>query len=483
MGMQHHSAKPNVVIILADDLGYGDIGFYGNPDLRTPHIDRLARDGVHLTQHYTCSPICAPARAGLLTGRYNHRTGALSVESNRGLDRMALREVTIADRLRSAGYATGMVGKWHNGLFDQRHHPNQRGFSEFAGFLNGGMDYYNWILDYNGRPRYSDGRYLTDVFSDEAVNFIERHAREPFFLYLAYNTPHSPLMAPEEDMAHYQSLAKFNPAVSTLYGMIQRMDAGIGRVLETLDRQGVTDNTIILFTSDNGPWLGTDRVAHQTFSMARYNGQFRGMKQDVLEGGIRVPAIVKWPAGLPQGKQVGEMIHFCDWAPTLARAAGVQTPPDLPWDGVDMLPVLSGELYDLNPKRFWQFNRYEPVPDCNAAMRDGDWKLYWPRIPEAMAKFPVDNLWYYGMYAVPHFETEIDRSPVYRTIPSTGKPELYHMLQDPYEQNDLAEIYPERVSRMKAELENWFEEVNHERRSLPEAWRGENFRQDSVRKP
>ena len=186
---------PNVIVILADDLGYGDLELYGNPDLKTPHLNRLAADGIRLTQHYSGSPLCAPARAALLTGRYNHRTGALSVESNRGLDRISLREMTIADAFQQAGYITGMVGKWHNGLHDMRYHPNNRGFGEFCGFLNGGMNYWDWLIEYNGQPQNSDGTYLTDKFTNEAVDFINRHKNEQFFLYLAYNAPHAPLEA------------------------------------------------------------------------------------------------------------------------------------------------------------------------------------------------------------------------------------------------------------------------------------------------
>jgi arylsulfatase A len=154
---------PNILFIVADDMGYGDIGCFGNPHIRTPRLDQLSREGVTLTQHYSASPLCAPARAALLTGRYNHRTGAVDVPSNRGLDRFAIEETTIADVFSAAGYATGLVGKWHNGLHDMRYHPNNRGLQEFLGFLNGGMDYYNWSLDRNGSTERSDGRYLTDV--------------------------------------------------------------------------------------------------------------------------------------------------------------------------------------------------------------------------------------------------------------------------------------------------------------------------------
>jgi len=463
----------NVIVIMADDLGYGDLSYYGNRYLKTPNIDRLAAEGVALTQHYSASPISAPARAAFLTGRDSHRTGALSVESNRGLDRFSLRERTIADVFRAAGYATGMVGKWHNGLFDRRYHPNQRGFSEFVGFLNGGMDYYDWILDVNGQPRHSDGRYLTDVLSEEALAFIERHQSEPFFLYLAYNAPHSPLQAPEPDIEYFRVLGRFNEAVCRLYAMIRRMDMGIGRILALLDRLGLADQTLILFTSDNGPWLGQQRLPNgRVFSMQRYNGPFRGMKQDVLEGGIRVPAVVRWPAGLPAGQEVTELVHFCDWLPTLLAAAGITDRPAFPLDGTDVLPTLRGASTSTpaTVPRFWQFNRYEPIPYCNAAVRYGPWKLYWPRIPEAMAKLPIDNVWYHGMFHVPHFETTIDRAPVLREVPPPSEPELYHLEEDPAEHENRAAQHPDVVASLRQAYDAWFRAVTRERRRLPDVW-------------
>lgn len=465
--------KPNIVLILADDLGYGDLSCYGNTELTTPHLDRLAATGVRLSQHYSGSPICSPARACLLTGRYNHRTGALSVESNRGLDRIALRERTIAEILHRAGYATGMVGKWHNGLFDLRHHPNTRGFEEFVGFLNGGMDYWDWLLDYNGRSGGSDGRYLTDVFAEEAVQFIERHARRPFFLYLAFNAPHSPLQAPADDVRPYSRRGRFNLGVSTLYAMIRRMDEGIGRVLDTLEKLGLQENTIVLFTSDNGPWLGNDRVGpdRESVSMLRYNGPFRGMKQDVLEGGIRVPAILRWPAGLDGGREHHGMVHFSDWLPTLLAAAGIASDAGLPWDGVSQIDALRGSSGAVSPVRFWQFNRYEPVPHCNAAVRAGDWKLYWPWIPEAARKLEIDNEWYRMMFTRPHFETEVDRTPLDRPVGQPRPVELYNLAHDPHESTNLAPAHPERVARMTYALDNWFETVNAERRRIAEVWK------------
>jgi len=364
------SRRPNLVFILADDLGYGDLGLFGNEKVRTPHLDALGREGVVLTQHYSASPLCAPARAALLTGRYNHRTGAVDVPSNRGLDRIALGEKTLGDLFSNSGYATGMVGKWHNGLLDRRYHPNARGFKEFAGFLNGGMDYYQWVLDRNGVQEPSDGRYLTDVFTEEACGFIARHQDEPFALFLTYNAPHAPYQAPEECVRYYRELGGLTEEVSTLYAMVECMDRGIGRVVQTLDSLGLMNDTILVFTSDNGPFL--------TGNLNRYNGPLRGAKGEVLEGGIRVPCIVSWPGELPKGVALNGITHFCDWWPTLEAMTGCRLQEALPSDGVDMSPLLRQEGADEGTARFWQRNRYEPVPRCNGAMRDGPWKLVWP---------------------------------------------------------------------------------------------------------
>jgi len=457
--------RPNIIVVLADDLGYGDLSCYGNTILRTPNIDRLAHDGVRCSQHYSGSPLCAPARAALLTGRYNHRTGALSVESNRGLDRIALREQTIGDAFSAAGYRTGYVGKWHSGLFDLRYHPNRRGFAEFAGFLNGVMDYWDWVMDYNGATRRADGRYQTDVFTEEAVDFIRRQGHDPFFLVVAYHTPHSPLQAPEECIAPFRERSDLNEGVAALYGMIARMDWGIGQILDALDEQGLAENTIVLFTSDNGPWLGAYTHEGERLSMNRYNGPFRGQKQDVLEGGIRVPGIVRWPAGLPAGSECHEMIHFCDWLPTLAAAAGA-APTGQPLDGVDQLPGLRNTPAPAQPPRFWQFNRYEPVLHCNMAMRDGPWKLYWPRIPEAMVKLQSDNVWVRRLIDGPHFEMQVENPEVARTLSPPGGPELYCIPDDPDESCDLAQAHPDVVARMRLAAEHWFAEVEAERQCV-----------------
>ena len=455
--------KPNIVLILVDDMGYGDFGVFSDGSSRTQTLDHLLSESVCLTQHYSGSCVCAPARAALLTGRYPHRTGAIDTLEGRGLDRLALREVTLADLLESAGYATGLVGKWHLGALDPRYHPNARGFDEFAGFRGGWQDYYDWRLDRNGTYERADGRYLTDVFSDEAVGFIQRHHNEPFMLHVTYNAPHFPFQAPEEDVAPFAETGRFTKAVSTLYGMLQRMDKGLERILDELERRGIAENTIMLFTSDNGPQFGGSGERCTT----RFNCGFNGAKGSVYEGGIRVPMVVRWPAGLDGGRHSGELVHFCDWLPTLLSMVGVELPGDLALDGRDALPILRGEDGPVDIPRFWQWNRYTPLVTCNAALRDGEWKLVRPRIDEAMRVSTEDLDMDRGLKYHPECYDGIRRDPEpARDVPPPPPAELYNMKQDPLEQHDLVASEPERAAQMLRDLETWFEQVDAERRSI-----------------
>ncbi|MFP6766048.1 MAG: sulfatase-like hydrolase/transferase, partial [Planctomycetaceae bacterium] len=249
-------SRPNIVFILADDLGIGDLQCYGNPVIETPHLDALAGTGVRLTDHYAPSPLCAPSRAGYLTGRFNHRTGAVDVPGNRGLDRIALSEKTFGDCFRYAGYATALIGKWHNGLYCRDYLPHQRGFDLFYGFANGGQDYWKWNLLQNDQARPHDGRYLTDALNDEAERFIRTCTarKAPFALFLAHHAPHSPFQAPAPLIEKYQQ--RLGPdgsrQVATIYAMIEAMDTGLGRVFSTLRETGQWEQTLIVFTSDNG---------------------------------------------------------------------------------------------------------------------------------------------------------------------------------------------------------------------------------------
>jgi arylsulfatase A len=421
--------RPNIVFILADDMGYGDFSAFNGGLSRTPTLDALIDESVCLTQHYTSSCVCNPSRATLLTGRYPHRTGSIDTLEWWGLERLALRERTLADVLQGMGYATGLVGKWHLGAFDPRYHPNARGFDEAVCFRGGMHDYYNWRLEFNDRVERADGRYLTDVWTDEAVGFIARHHNEPFFLH--------------------------------------RMDTGIARILDALQEYGLEENTILCFTSDNGPQFGGQGERSTT----RYNCQFHGAKGSVYEGGIRVPMLIRWPAGLKGGRTFDDMVHFSDWFPTLLATVGGEVPAGRTIDGVNVLPALRGEVGKVETRRFWQWNRYRPDVTGNAAMRDGDWKLVRPAIREAM-HVPDIHWLRVSMYGPEYFiENGVFQEPYpAREVPPPPPPELYNVAEDPLEQQNLAEEYPERARKMLRELETWFEEVEAERATIDDDW-------------
>jgi arylsulfatase A len=448
--------RPNILVILADDMGYGDFSCFNDGASATPVLDDLVDGGTCLSQHYSASPVCAPARASLLTGRYPHRTGAVDTLEARGLDRIRLGDRTIADLLSGAGYATGLVGKWHNGALDDRYHPNRRGFDEFAGFRGGWSDYWHWFMDRNGAVQPGDGRYLTDVLTEEAVAFVRRHQHEPFFLHVAYSAPHFPLQAPDDDVAPFRDRGHTS-AVSRLYGMLRTMDRGVGAILDELDGLGLAEDTLVLFSSDNGPQFSGDGDD----STERFNCGFRGAKLLVYEGGIRLPAVLRWPAGLPAGAHtVDALVHFTDWLPTLLAAADVRVPDDLALDGVDVLPLLRQQVGDVPTTRFWQWNRYQPVGTCNAAMRDRNWKLVRPAIAEAMEVSPADLAMDVALKYNPTAIESIVTDPFpERTVPPPPPAQLFDVAADPMEEHDLAAAQPARVARMEAELGAWFADV------------------------
>ncbi len=450
---------PSVVLILADDMGYGDLGCFNSGASQTPTLDQLVTEGTCLTQHYSASPVCAPARASLLTGRYPHRTGAVDTLEHRGLDRIALRERTLGDVMRAAGYVTGLVGKWHNGALDDRYHPNGRGFDEFAGFSGGWQRYWDWRLDRDGTVTASDGRYLTDVFTQEAVDFIRRHRREPFFLYLAFSAPHYPFEAPDDDVAPFRDAGRFTSGVSAIYGMIRCMDRGIAAVLDELD-----DDTLVLFSSDNGPQFSGEG----DYSTTRFNCGFRGAKGLVYEGGVRLPMILRWPAGLPAGaREIDDLVHFTDWLPTLAAVAGAPVDDGLPLDGVNVLPLLQGAPAEVPDVRFWQWNRYTPVAECNAAMRDGQWKLVRPVIDAAMEVGREDLVIDIDIKGRPDAYADIVRDPEpTRALAAPPAAQLFDIEADPCEENDLAPSEPGRVQRMEEAIARWFEDVERDRLTI-----------------
>jgi arylsulfatase A-like enzyme len=364
--------KPNIVVVLADDLGYADLGCQGCADIPTPHIDSLAQGGVRFTNGYVSCPVCSPTRAGLMTGRYQQRFGH---EFNPGASGatapevgLPLSQVTLAQVLRTAGYATGLVGKWHLGGAPH-FHPLRRGFDEFFGFLSGshpylapGADPRNPIL--RGTEPVDEKEYLTDAFSREAVAFIARHRDQPFFLYLAYNAVHTPLQATPNYLARFEHIA--DQRRRTYAAMLSAMDDGVGAVLAELRRSGVERDTMIFFLSDNG---GPTEVNGSR------NTPLSGVKGMVREGGIRVPFILRWPARIPGGKTYDAPVISLDIFPTAVAAAGGTIPRDRVMDGVDLLPHIlghnSGAPHDF---LFWRM-------DDQHAVRRGKWKLV--RIREA----------------------------------------------------------------------------------------------------
>lgn len=447
--------KPNVIFILADDLGWGDLQCYGNPYIETPAINRLAAEGIQFTDYYSPSPLCAPARAALLTGRFNHRTGAIDVSSNRGIDRIALSELTMGDYFKHAGYATGLIGKWHNGLYNEAYLPHKRGFDLFYGFPNGGQDYYQWNLMRNGVYEKNDGRYMTDVFNDEAIVFIEHHKNEPFFLFLSHHAPHPPFQAPQDLIDKYSRKVgkRYTREAAVMYAMIEAMDQGIGKIMSKLEALKLRDNTIVVFTSDNGAYFASKTIP-------RFHGPFSGVKGNVLEQGIRVPAIVSWKGNLPEGKIIRTPVHGCDWLPTLYSLTGAGIPEKArDPDGTNLVPLLKGQEMPhlMNRKLYFQKNRYTPLGHTDGSLREGPWKLYWPMAEGTMKKdIARDNPSYERGLIMEHWEMPLDTElPSYNGI-KLGTPQLFNLVEDPSEKYDLASEQPERVKHMIKIYDEWF---------------------------
>jgi arylsulfatase A-like enzyme len=364
------SPAPNIVIILADDMGYGDVSYNGCPDYQTPNIDAIASNGILCTNGYVTHPFCSPSRAGLLTGRYQHRFGheeqATGDDANprRGLPET---EITLPQILKPAGYVCGTVGKWHLGA-TSNFHPLQRGFDEFFGFLDGESNYYNAHL-LQGETPIVETSYLTDAFTREAVSFINRHATEPFFLYLAYNAPHTPYdQPPAIYMDRVSNIT--DPDRQKYAAIVTALDDGVGQVLQALQANNIVNNTLIFFLSDNG-------AKDQTFTR---NDPLRGYKMNVLEGGIHIPFAVQWPARLPSPLVYQKPVSSLDIVPTAAAAAGVSLPTDRIYDGLNMIPYFAQEQVGPDRTLFWRWADLGPDGppgslDTIWAVRSGSLKL------------------------------------------------------------------------------------------------------------
>ena len=391
--------RPNILVFLSDDMGWGQPGFNGGTEVATPNMDRLANEGVKLTQFYV-QPVCSPTRASLMTGRYAWKNGMELRTEIAASNGMLLDERTIAEALRDAGYATWMVGKWHLGQWRQEHLPLQRGFDHHYGFYSARVDSFTLrravILDWhrNGRPVVESG-YSTFLLADEAVQLIERHeGNRPFFLYMAFGAVHVPHDAPDEYIVEYLHLSHYKQRA-----MLAAMDVAMGQVMDALDRKGVLDNTLIVFLNDNGGLVE-----------AGGNEPYRGLKGSYFEGGIRVPAALRWPGHIPSGSESDALLHVVDLFPTFARLAGAASVAGLPLDGLDAWETIAEGAE--SPR--------EEVVHSLDVIRVGDWKL-------------------------------IEQDALYYSSTSEA-PRLYNINEDPYEETNLADSEAEKITELRERL-------------------------------
>lgn len=328
---------PNIIVFLTDDQGYGDFSITGNTNLRTPNIDRMATEGTMFTNFYVC-PVCSPTRAEFLTGRYHLRSGVINVTE--GGERFNLDETTIADVFKAAGYATAAFGKWHSGM-QYPYHPNGRGFDEFYGFCSGHWgDYFSPTLEYNGRIVQGEG-FVPDDLTNKAISFIEDNKENPFFVYIPYNTPHSPMQVPDEWWEKFKdkeiimrgTQAQREDLVHTraALAMCENVDWNVGRVMDKLKESGIDGNTIVLFFNDNGP------------NGPRWNDGMMGIKGSTDEGGVSSPLFIRWPGKIPSDRKVTEIAGAIDLLPTLADLAGISVKTQHPLDGISVKPLILGE--------------------------------------------------------------------------------------------------------------------------------------------
>lgn len=356
-------ARPNVLLIVTDDQGYGDITSHDNPAIDTPVLDRLASEGARFDR-FMVSPMCAPTRASILTGRFPLRVGVHGV--TRGQEAIRSDEITLGELFKQAGYATGAFGKWHNGGH-YPNHPNGRGFDTFVGFTGGHWEnYFDTELQHNGEPFQSSG-YITDVLTDHALKFIEYSRERPFFCYVPYNAPHGPFQLPDRYYDKHKDRG-LNTKDASVYGMVENIDDNVGRLLAALEAHGVADNTVVIFLTDNGP------------NSDRFNGNMRGSKGDVHEGGVRVPLFVRWPGRIEAGLEVQELSAHIDLLPTLQVICGLAA-VDKPLDGRDLSGLLGLRERGAWPDRTlfnYAWGRSAVRTERWRAVKDGHraWELY-----------------------------------------------------------------------------------------------------------
>jgi arylsulfatase A-like enzyme len=420
------TAKPNIIVIFTDDQGYGDLSCYDNPgDIKTPNIDRLASDGVRLTDGYSSAAVCGPSRCGLMSGRYQQRFG---VAHNKDIFHQGfVKQTTLPQVLNESGYVTGMIGKWHLGRKTKDRWPNNRGFDEFYGFLMSARTYFgqrsNNPIMRNEEIVGADEGYLTDSFNREAVSFINKHAgKKPFFLYLSYNAPHYPLLAREDYLKEFNTGDKKR---DTYLAMMKSVDEGVGMVLDSIKEKGIYDNTLVFFLSDNGGETG----------YGGNNGPLRSDKGNMFEGGIRVPFIVSWPGKIPKAKVCKVPMMSFDIFPTAVAAAGAKMPAKRTYDSRDMLPILTGKSKGpLHEMLFWQSREHDKW-----AIRKGNWKLVSQKKEGVM---------------------------------------LFDLSKDLGEAHDLAAAHPEKMKELSELHEAWKKEVEQEAKALL----GDDYREKEKKK-
>lgn len=423
--------KPNIILLVGDDMGYADVGIHGCKDISTPNIDKMAADGVRCSSGYVSGTYCSPTRAGLLTGRYQTRfghefnPGGAPGKANKTADQLGnkdlglpLTESTLADRLKKAGYNTALVGKWHLG-YAEPFHPLRRGFDEYFGFLGGAHSYYpgNGAPIYRGDEVVKEDEYFTDAISREAVAYLDRQTDKPFFLCVTFNAVHTPMQANEERLAKFAGIK--NKKRRTYAAMMSAMDDAIGAILGKLHEKKLDENTIVFFFSDNGgPTIETTTVN------GSINEPLRGSKRTTLEGGVRVPFLVKWPGHLPANKVYDQPVIQLDIAPTVLTAAGVDVAGDASLEGVDILPYLAGQN-DAAPHDalYWRFGD-------QMAVRKGDWKLV-------------------------QYDPTVDGIKVPRG--AATEPRLYNLANDIGETRNLINEHPEKAKELQAAWDKWNE--------------------------
>lgn len=416
--------RPNVVLIVSDDLGASDLSAYGCPDIRTPNIDRIGEQGVRFTQSYSNGPECSPTRSALMTGRYQQRVGGLECAigignvgrydeadwlAKRGELGLPAEETSIAHMLKTAGYDTACMGKWHLG-YGEKFRPMRHGFDEYFGVLGGSTDYFRHVepdgtpVLYHNDKRVEQSGYITDLLANRAIAWLQRPRQNPYFLYLPFTAPHAPFQGPGDAGKKLTADTWGKGDRATYVRMVQRLDENVGCVLQQLDRMPRTENTLVVFISDNG--------GHQ---LAR-NAPFRGRKGSVWEGGIRVPMLMRWPKVFRAGATCDQVAITMDLAPTFLAAAGAAPPAGRRLDGVDLLPALSGERQRFGRTLFWRAKRAQRV---RWAVRDGDLKY----------------------------------------VREDAEEGLFDLARDPEEKTDLLASKPELAAELRNKLAAWEREV------------------------